>query len=392
MQRWILHVDMDAFFPAVEQVLDSKLKGRPVIVGAKPTERGVVSSASYEARKFGVHAGMSSHQAGALCPHGVFVHGNHKIYKIYSDLIRDIFLRFTDQVEMWSFDEAFLDMTDCTLLYPDISAAGKAIEQRIYQETKLTCSVGIAATKIVAKVASDFRKPNGITLVQPGDESEFLAPMDIRDLPGIGPQSERQLRALGINKLGDIQRYSQKFFVDRWGKYGLSLWNRAYGRDYSRVATSRRQKSVSRERTFSVDTCKYQELEKSLAYLVEKSAYDLRSQGLRAKVVEIKVRYQDFTTISGSKRMLLCTDSTNYLLHQARYLFHKHYRRGEYVRLLGVGYSNFADGKEQGSVFDILERAKASRCSKLGKAVDNIRERFGFRKIRVLSSFNQKKK
>ncbi len=392
MSRSIFHVDMDAFFPAVEQVLDPRLRGKPVIVGSKPEERGVVSSASYEARRYGVRSGMSSHEAGALCPQAIFIHGNFAAYRQYSDIIQDIFLSFTDQVSVAGLDEAYLDMSSCRRLYPNMKKAGEEIQNRIFEQTRLTASVGIASSFITAKVASDFRKPRGLTYVTPGQEGSFLAPLDIRDLPGIGPQSEKQLRTLGINKLKDIQSRPLKFFADRWGKYGYDLWERAWGRDCRRPLRSRRQRSVSRETTFPVDTCDYKLLQETLAYLVDKSAYDLRSQGIKAKEVKIKIRYRDFATITGSKKMLVTTDSTSDLLRQARYLFGKYYRSNEYVRLLGVGYSNFVARGTQTSVFDLLERSQAERCNDLERSVDRIRGKFGFQKIRMLASFGKKGK
>lgn len=389
MKSRILHVDMDAFFPAVEQVLDPKLRGKPVVVGSFPEERGVVSSASYEARKFGVHSGMSSHEAGSLCPQAIFVHGNFAAYRKYSDIIRDIFLSFTDGISMISLDEAFLDMADCNLLFPDIRVAGQKIKETIRSRTGLTASVGIASSCVVAKVASDYQKPDGLTYVAPGREASFLGPLDIRDLPGIGPKSEKQLRTLGINKLADIQSRPQRFFVDRWGKYGFDLWEKVWGRDSRRPPDSRRQKSVSREVTFPVDTCDSKLLRETLAYLVEKSSYDLRCKNLQAKEVKIKIRYRDFATITGSKKLIIASDITSDLLQQAQYLFGKYYRSGEYVRLLGVGYSDFADNSRQTSVFDVLEKAQADRCGRLEKSVDKVRSRFGFKSLRVLSSFRR---
>lgn len=389
MTRWILHVDMDAFFPSVEQVLEPKLKNQPVIVGAFPTERGVVSSASYEARAFGVKAGMASRLAGRLCPQGIFIHGNHQAYKKYSDIIRNIFLRFTDQVEMFSLDEGFLDLSDCRLIYASIPAAAKELQTTIRRETGLTCSVGIAGNRTVAKVASDYEKPCGFTYVPHGHEAKFLAPLDIRDLPGIGPESAKQLRLLGINKLGDIQRCEQKFFLENWGRCGLSLWKRARGIDNSPIQVSAPPKSVSRETTFPVDTCNYKLLRTTLATLVEKAAFDLRRHGLRARSLQLKLRYRDFTTSTFSRQLFLATDVTGDLLVAVTKLFSENYRRGDYLRLLGVSFSGLVLETTQTNLFDILEASKNVRRGKIGQAVDKIRRRFGFSKLRVLSSFSR---
>ncbi len=238
MSHWIIHIDMDAFFPSVEQVLNPKLKGKPVIVGAKPNERGVVSSASYEARVFGVRSAMPSKRAGQLCPQGIFIHGHYEAYEKYSAALKRIFLHYSNAVEMMSLDEASLDFTGYELLYSDIPLIGRRIQQDIERETKLPCSVGVATSRVVAKVASDFKKPRGFTVVAPGYEKQFFAPLPIRKLPGIGPKSEEELQKIGIYKLGDIARQPLEFWSQRWGKAGVALWYESQGQDYGRFASA----------------------------------------------------------------------------------------------------------------------------------------------------------
>ncbi len=384
----IIHADMDAFFPSVEQVLDPELKGLPVIVGSRPGERGVVSSASYEARKFGVHAGMPSQKAGQLCPNGVFLHGNFRAYKHFSRLMRDIFLRYTDRVSMGSLDEAFLDMADCRLLYPDVRKAALEIQSKILEETGLTCSVGVASTRVVAKVASDFKKPRGLTYVAKGSEAKFLAPLPIRDLPGIGPKSAKQLHTLGIHNLGDIQNKDQKFFIDNWGKHGLNLWRQAHGENGAWFAkSSASQKSVSRETTFPTDTDDLKKLRITLVRLVERAVYDLRNQGMKAREIKLKIRYHDFTTITSSKKLMLMTDTVSDLLREAKCLFKKTVNNQKrLIRLIGVGFSNLENSREQSSIFDMLEGVEQAKHKRLNQSVDNIREKFGYQALDLLGT------
>lgn len=386
MPHWIIHIDMDAFFPSVEQVLNPKLKGKPIIVGAKPNERGVVSSASYEARVFGVRSAMPSRRAGQLCPQGIFVHGHYEAYEKYSAAIRRIFLHYTGAVDMMSLDEGYLDFAGYELLYSDIPLIGRRIQQDILRETKLSCSVGVATSRVVAKVASDFKKPRGFTVVAPGHEKQFFAPLPIRKLPGIGPKSEEELQKIGIYKLGDISRQPLEFWSQRWGKVGVALWYESQGQDYGRFAQTPKSHSVSRETTFGVDTQNQTLLHSTLAYLVEKAAYDLRFQGEKAREVKVKVRYADFTTSTSGKKLMLATSHTTDLHQTAKDIFERLYQKNQRVRLLGVGFGCLQPDQEQGSIFDVLEAGELGRLKSLNQAADKIRGRYGFGAINILGA------
>ncbi len=383
---WILHVDMDAFFPSVEQALNPKLKGWPVIVGAKPNERGVVSSASYEARAFGVRSAMPSRRAGQLCPHGIFIHGHYEAYQRYSAAIKRIFSHYTGAVDMVSLDEAYLDFSGYELLYPDIPLIGRRIQQDILRETQLSCSVGAASARVVAKVASDFQKPRGFTVVAPGYEKDFFAPLPIRKLPGIGPKSEAELKKIGIYKLGDIAARPLEFWGQRWGKVGVALWHESQGQDYGRFSAVPHDHSVSRETTFKVDTQNQTLLHSTLTFLVDKAAYDLRFQGAKAQEVKVKVRYEDFATTTSGKKLMLATSNTADLHQVAKDIFERLYQKGQRVRLLGVGFGCLKPDQEQGSIFDVLEAGEQQRQASINKAADKIRARYGFSAISLLGA------
>lgn len=383
---WIIHIDMDAFFPSVEQVLNPKLKGKPVIVGAHPTERGVVSSASYEARVFGVRSAMPSKRAVQLCPQGIFVHGHYEAYEKYSAAIRRIFLHYSNAVDMMSLDEGYLDFAGYELLYSDIPLIGRRIQQDILRETELSCSVGVAPSRVVAKVASDFKKPRGFTVVAPGYEKQFFASLPIRKLPGIGPKSEEELKKIGIYKLGDIARQPLTFWSRRWGKVGVALWYESQGQDYGRFSSAPKNHSVSRETTFGVDTQNQTLLHSTLAYLVEKAAYDLRFQGEKAREVKVKVRYADFTTTTSGKKLMLATSNTTDLHQTAKDIFERLYKKGQRVRLLGVGFGCLQPDQEQGSIFDVLEAGEQKRLESLNQAADRIRGKYGFGAISILGA------
>lgn len=387
---WILHVDMDAFFPSVEQALNPKLKGLPVIVGAKPDERGVVSSASYEARSFGVRSAMPSRRAGQLCPHGIFIHGHYEAYQKYSAAIKKIFYHYTGAVEMVSLDEACLDFSGYELLYPDIPLIGRRIQQNILRETGLSCSVGAASARVVAKVASDFQKPRGFTVVAPGDEKDFFAPLPIGKLPGIGPKSETELKKRGIHKLGDIVARPLEFWRQRWGKVGVALWYESQGRDYGRFSNTPKNHSVSREKTFKVDTQNQTLLQSTLTYLIDKASYDLRFQGAKAQEVKVKVRYEDFATTTGGKKLMLATSNTADLHRVAQDIFERLYKKGQRVRLLGVNFGCLKPHQEQASIFDVLESGERQRQVSVNKAADKIRGRYGFEAISLLGAGREK--
>jgi DNA polymerase-4 len=229
--KTFFHVDMDAFFVSVEELFDPSLKGKAVVVGGRPNERGVVSAASYEARKFGVHSAMPLRTAYKLCPQALFVDGHPERYRDYSHRVFEVLNRFSPQVEMASIDEAYIDMTGTDRLHGPPLRAAHLLHEAVRHETRLNCSIGIATSRLVAKISSDQAKPNGVLWVMPGQEARFLAPLDVRKVPGVGKVTEKNLHALGIHKVGDLARFDDAFLESRFGKWGLALAGKARGLD-----------------------------------------------------------------------------------------------------------------------------------------------------------------
>lgn len=385
MKRIIAHIDMDAFFPAVEALLNPDLKGLPVIVGSKPWERGIVSSCSYEARKFGVHSGMSSHEAGRLCPHGIFIHGHFNEYSKHSRIISEVFLSYTPYVEMISCDEAFLDFTDCKLLYPNMKLALQSVQGEITKKTGgLTCSVGVGTSKTIAKIASDYDKPKGFVWVEEGGEAKFLRPLKLRDMFGIGPHMEGRLKRLGFKTLGDIQGVPDEKIFQKFGRVGVELKQRCLGIDDSEVVTEREPKSISKETTFSVDTSDFKKVLGTLRLLSDRVATTMRLEGKEARTISVKIRYDDFSTFLRSKTLTLSVDSTKKLWHTVKALFLENYNRFRKIRLAGVKVSNFERKVFQGSLFDFLERGRVKKLKAIDKQIDKIRLRYGESAIKSL--------
>src|SRR5438093_1503446 len=272
--KTIFHVDMDAFFVSVEELYDPSLKGKAVVVGGQRHERGVVSAASYEARKFGVHSAMPLRTAAKLCPRAIFVDGHPDRYREYSEKAYAVLNSFSPQVEMASIDEAYLDMTGTERLHGPPLRAAHALHRKMKLETQLNCSIGIGSSRLIAKVSSAKAKPNGILWVVPGEEARFLAPLDVRDIPGVGKVTEQNLRALGIRKVGDLSRFDDMFLEERFGKWGLALAGKARGEDAggwfdTEVGADTDPKSVSHEHTYNEDTAAQEQLESTLMRLSE---------------------------------------------------------------------------------------------------------------------------
>ena len=299
--RTIFHVDMDAFFVSVEELYDPSLKGKAVVVGGQRHERGVVSAASYEARKFGVHSAMPLRTAAKLCPHAIFVDGHPERYRECSEKVYKVLRAFSPQVEMASIDEAYLDMTGTARLHgPPLKAAHK-LHQRMKEETRLNCSIGIGSSRLIAKVSSAQAKPNGVLWIVPGEESKFLAPLDVREIPGVGKVMESHLHELGIKNVGDLARLEESELEDRFGKWGLALAGKARGEDAggwfdTEVGADTEAKSISHEHTYNEDTADVSQLEATLMRLSEMVARRLREAKFHARTIQLKLRYKDFTT------------------------------------------------------------------------------------------------
>ena len=372
----ILHVDLDAFFAAVEQRDRPELRGRPVVVGGGgPNDRGVVSAASYEARAFGVHSAMPLRTAGALCPDAVFVPVDGAKYAAASRETMSILRRFTPRVEPISIDEAFLDVHGSEPLFGEAVEIARRIKDAVRAEQGLTASVGVAATKLVAKIASDLRKPDGLVVVPAGDEAAFLAPLPIERLWGVGAASRRALADYGVRTIGDLAELPADVLTRRFGKHGASLAARARGIDPSPVADAAEAKSVSHEHTFDVDTADLERIESSLLGLSEGVASRLRDSGLRASTVGVKIRDSDFVTITRQRTIDPPTDLGDEIFAIAVAIARPQVR-GVHVRLLG-GFASGLGRPEQLSLFTDEDRRRRAVA-----AADDIRHRFGSRAIR----------
>jgi DNA polymerase-4 len=386
--RTYFHVDMDAFFVSVEELFDPSLKGKPVVVGGRPNERGVVSAASYAARKFGVHSALPLRTAYKLCPQAIFVDGHPERYRDYSHKVYGVLCSFSPLVEMASIDEAYLDMTGTERLYGPPLRAAHRLHQRMKAETGLNCSIGIAASRLVAKIGSDQAKPNGVLWVIPGREPAFLAPLDVRKVPGVGKVTEKNLNALGIRKVGDLARLDEAFLEQRFGKWGLALAGKSRGLDAggwfdSEIGSDDGPKSISHEHTFSEDTADLAHIESTLARLCEMVGRRLREHGLHARTIQLKLRYADFSTFTRAHSIGRATDLDTELFEEIRELFRRHWKTGAAVRLLGVHVSSWYEGNRQ---LNLIGEEKHRKWGQALAAADRLRDKFGESAVSLASS------
>jgi len=372
------HLDMDAFFVSVEELFDPSLKGKPVVVGGRAHERGVVSAASYAARKFGVHSAMPLRTAYKMCPQAIFVPGHRDRYMDYSRRVYEILQSFSPRVEMASIDEAYLDMTGTEKLHGPPLAAAHALHNAVHTATQLNCSIGAAQSRMVAKVASDQAKPNGVLWIIPGREAEFLAPLDVRKIPGVGKVTERNLHSCGIRKVGGLASLDAAFLEERFGQWGLALAGKARGEDAGgwfdeEIGERGEPKSISHEHTFMVDTAEPAELDAILVRLSEMVARRLRDHQLFARTIQIKLRYKDFSTFTRSRTLDHATQIDTELSRAARDLFHRHWKGGA-IRLLGV-YAQSLEAAEGQT--NLMNDQATEKWRKTLAAVDKVREKFG---------------
>jgi DNA polymerase-4 len=367
---------MDAFYASVEQRDRPELRGKPVIVGGSAGARGVVSAASYEARKFGVHSAMPMTTARRLCPGGIFVPVRMRHYAEVSRQIHEIFGSFSPLVEPLSLDEAFLDAHGCEPLFGSPEAIGRQIKQRVRRETGLVASVGVAPNKFLAKLASDHGKPDGMTVLEPDQVADFLHPLPVARLWGIGAKGEKRMHALGLRTIGQLAALPERVLVNHFGEVGRHLWQLAHGRDDRPVVPDRDAKSVSTETTFAHDLADREVLRGWLLDLVDQLASRLRRAGIRTRAVEVKIRSSDFRTQIRSVTLPESTDVTDVLWQAARGLFGRCLTRDLLpVRLLGVGATRLShDTLVQGQLFD---NASRQRQGAIDRAVDSIRSQFG---------------
>jgi len=379
--KQIIHLDMDAFFPAVEVLDNPELNGKPLIVGGS-RKRGVVSSASYEARKFGVHSAQPIVKAMRLCPHGIFLPVRMSKYKELSKQIFKIFYRFTPLVEPLSIDEAFLDVTGSIRLFGSEVEIAKKVKQTVRDETGLTASAGIAPSKFVAKIASDIDKPDGLTVVPPDQVKEFLDPLPIKKMWGVGKITQEALSRLDVRTFKDLSLVPLKLLERKFGKHGLKMHQLSMGIDERDVVPDHDAKSVGHEQTFSQDITELDKAKKELLSLANKVGHRLRQQGVTGRTITLKVKYSDFVQITRSKTLKNATDDGREIYASACYLLEKTQVGKIPVRLLGISLSRlgFLDSEVQLSLF--YQNMAAQKRNDLNIALDSLYEKFGEKSIR----------
>jgi DNA polymerase IV len=374
MVRQIVHLDLDTFFVSVERLIDSSLKGKPVIIGGT-SERGVVASCSYEARKFGVHSAMPGKMAKQLCPHAIFVRGDMDNYSRYSNIVTKIIEEKAPLVEKASIDEHYIDITGMDRFIKNSMLWTHELRENIINQSGLPISFGLSINKTVSKVATGEAKPNGEKLVDAGIEKLFLAPLSIKKIPGIGDKTFIILRNLGVEKVETIQQMPVQMIQKVLGENGLFIWKKANGIDNSPVKPYFEQKSMSSETTFDKDTTNIDMLKQVLIKMTGQLAFDLRKSGKVTGCVTLKLRYSDFQTHTFQCKIPY-TALDNVLITKIMELFKKNYSRRVLIRLIGVKFSNLISGSTQLSLFD-----DSGEMVKLYSSLDNIRKRFGYNAI-----------
>jgi DNA polymerase-4 len=371
----ILHVDMDAFYASVEERDRPELVGKPVIIGGTPEGRGVVAAANYVVRKYGVHSAMASSTAKRLCPHAIVLPPRMEYYAEVSEQIREIFLRFTPLVEPLSLDEAFLDVTGSEPLFGTAVAIGQMIKSEIGKQLRLVASVGVAPNKFLAKIASDLKKPDGFVVVEPHAAQEFLDPLPVSRLWGVGRVTGAVFDKLGIHTIRDVRNLPQSFLEQHFGEHGAHLWELAQGIDDRRVIPDRDAKSISHETTFARDIIDLEVLQAWVTELAEQVAWRLRRHKLLGRTIHLKVRFNDFRTITRAQTLAHSTNTTEDIRKAAtEMLLQRLPGKRMPVRLLGVGVSGFATTvQRQRMLFDDHHVAQTN----LDKATDRIRDQFG---------------
>ena len=377
MTRRIMHIDLDTFFVSVEQVYEPSLKDKPVVVGGIPGHgRGVVAAASYEARRFGIHSGMSLFEAQRRCPDCIFLGGHSARYRDASQKFMAILADFSPFLEPVGIDEAYLEVTGFESLYGDLRTMGESIRERIRQELHLPASIGLAGSKIVAKIASKAAKPDGMFEVIAGNESGFLAPMPVSSMPGIGRKTQKILRNIGLTTIGEIAHMPASSLKERFGSYGITIKNHAMGIDDREVEPPAAVKSVSHEMTLDKDSRNPELLAANLRYLTEKVAARLRRYNHKGSVIQIRLRYADFTTITRQRMLGFATDASDIIYEEAHQLFRKALNHSRLsVRLIGVGVGNIRGIETQ------LPLSADARQTKIDQALDIIHQKYGFSSV-----------
>jgi DNA polymerase-4 len=390
MVRTILHLDLDAFFCAVEELNNPSLSGKPFAVGGRPNSRGVVASCSYPARLFGVHSAMPMGRALRLCPELLIVSPRFHEYSRQSQLVMDRLFQITPLIEQVSIDEAFLDVSENDISGIDIA---RSLQMSINQELQLPCSIGVASNKLVAKIANDVGKasargktpPNAITLVPAGEEQAFLAPLPVQRLWGVGPKTAQTLASVGITNIGELASFPEKVLQRIFGKNGYFLSIHARGIDEGSIITSRETKSISQEVTFAVDITDRDELFRTMRTQSEQVGKKLRADHLVGSTIKIKLRWSNFTTITRQSKLAMPTDLDSEIAQAALRLFEKNWVPGKPVRLIGVGVSGLSTSFHQLSLWDQTLPAKHEKERNLKKALDELHSKFGDTSIQTAS-------
>jgi DNA polymerase-4 len=377
--RLILHVDLDAFFCSVEELLDPSLIGTAFAVGGAAAGRGVISTCSYEARKFGVHSALPTAQALRLCPHLKLLPTRHKLYSEYSKRVMALFDQETPLVEQISIDEAFLDFTGDARPGGVIAAA---LKDAIRREVGLRCSFGVASNKLVAKIATNVGKPDGLIVVPPGEEAAFLAPLPLAALWGVGPKTQARLEAMGLRTIGQVAAWPEADLIKRFGAWGEDLSRHARGRDDRALETEREAKSISKEITFARDVSEREVLRRTLLELCDQVGASLRRQGLHARTVKLKLRWPPFETITRQTTLATPTDLESDIFGAAYGLFQAAWGHGRPVRLIGVGVSGLQTAARQLGLFEAAPDARAAR---LADTLDKIRDKYGWDAVKRAS-------
>jgi len=375
--RTIFHLDLDAFFVSVERILDPSLNGKPVIVGANPEYgRGVVAACSYEAREYGLHSAMPIKQAYRLCPNGVYLHGHHKEYSRFSKAVKHILEQFAPRIEQASIDEFYMDFTGTKRIYGSMFAFAKKLQYEVEDKLSLPCSIGIGSNKTIAKICSDYAKPKGVTYVMPGMEKEFLAPLPVEVIPGVGKVMQKELHNKGFYIVADITKLPEDYFGAAFGKYGLALWHKANGEGKQYLNPPVNRKSISSERTYGKDVVSKTKIETTLFNLTSKVCQLLRNKNWQASTVSIKLRYSDFVTLTRSKT-IKATDDDKVIFETAVKLFRNAYTRRVSIRLIGIHLTKFSEFAEQEELFEDKNIIR----KKMFRAVTKIRDKFGYSSI-----------
>ena len=374
MARCILHIDLDAFFVSVEQVLNPELKGQPVIVGGDPERHGVVASASYEARSFGIHAGMPLSKARLLCPQSILIQANFAPYQDASTRFMKIIADFSPHIEPLGLDEAYLDITGYEHPYGSPLQLALAIKARIFSNLKFTSSVGIGTCKVVAKVASDLCKPDGLLEIAPGEERAFLDPLPVAKLPGVGKKTYQSLKRMKVDTIGEFSSLPLDIVRKHFGTHGAVIHSYAKGIDSRKVVSSGKSKSISQETTFAQDTLDRRFLETTLHRLCQEVCQELRRQNKRAKCVTIKLRFSDFKTITRQATLQEASNTNKGIFTTALQLLDKALEHeGKPIRLIGVRLPSLLGWEKQLSIFD----SGIGKSEHLDKAIDEIQKRYG---------------